>query len=64
VDLRDEAAFGEGLEVAADRHVGHAEFLDQFGHADRSGPVDAFGDPALSLLRQHDASPSLKIQHN
>src|SRR5690606_5600733 len=36
-----------------DGHVGHAELLDQLGHADRAGPVDALGDPALSLLRQH-----------
>nr|BFF22330.1 hypothetical protein GCM10025732_02950 [Glycomyces mayteni] len=57
VDLRDQAAVGEGFEVAADGHVRDAELLDQFGHADRPGPVHAFGDPALSLLRQHRRLP-------
>ncbi|GAB3997290.1 hypothetical protein GCM10029992_19750 [Glycomyces albus] len=53
VDLGHQAAFGEGLQVAADRHVGHAELVDQFGDADGAGPVDALGDSALSLLCQH-----------
>ena len=57
VDLLEQAALVEDLEVAADGHVGHAELADQVGDAD--GPVlaDALEDEGLTLPGEHHAPP-------
>ena len=53
VDLLDQAALVEDLEVASNGHVRHAEFADEIG--DAHGPVlaHAIEDERLTLAREH-----------
>ena len=53
MDLLEQAALVEDLEVAADGHVGHAELAHEVGDAD--GPVlaHAIEDERLTLAREH-----------
>ena len=53
MDLLDQPALVEDLQVAPDGHVRHAEFTDEVG--DAYGPVFAHAveDERLSLAREH-----------
>ena len=59
MDLLQEAALVEDLEVAAHRHVGHAELADEVRDADRSVLADAIQDERLALSREHQRTVSM-----
>ena len=59
VDLLEQPALVEDLEVAADGHVGHAELADEVGDPDRAVLADAIEDERLALARKHQAAPSI-----
>ena len=56
VDLLEQAALVEDLEVAADGHVRHAELAHEVGDADRAVLADAVEDECLALTREHQAT--------
>ena len=56
VDLLEQPALVEDLEVAPDGHVRHAELADEVGDADRAVLADAIEDERLALARQHQAA--------
>jgi hypothetical protein len=56
MDLLQETAIVQDLEVATDRHVGHAELADQVRHPHATVLPDALQDQGLALTRQHDAT--------
>ena len=58
VDLLEQAALVEDLEVAADGHVRHAELADEVGDADRAVLADPVEDECLALTREHQATRS------
>ena len=53
VDLLEQAALVEDLEVAPDGHVRHAELAHEVGDADRAVLADAVEDQCLALPGQH-----------
>ena len=53
VDLLEQAALVEDLEVAPDGHVRDAELADEVGDADRAVLADAVEDECLTLAREH-----------
>ena len=53
MDLLEEAALVEDLEVAPHGHVGDAELADEVRDADGAGLADALEDQGLPLARQH-----------
>jgi len=64
VDLLEETALMEDLQVAADGHVGDTEIADEVGHAHGSVLPDTVKDEGLALSRKHQATltePSLRI---
>ena len=56
VDLLEQAALVEDLEVAPDGHVGHAELAHEVGDADGAVLADAIEDERLALTREHQAT--------
>ena len=57
MDLLEQAALVEDLEVAPDGHVGDAELADEVGDPDRAVLADAVEDECLALAREHQATP-------
>ena len=57
VDLLEQPALVEDLEVAPDGHVRHAELADEVGDADGAVLADAVEDERLALAREHQADP-------
>ena len=53
MDLLEQPALVEDLEVAADGHVGDAELAHEVGDADRAVLADAIEDECLALAREH-----------
>ncbi len=62
MDLLEQPALVEDLEVAPDRHVRHAELADEVGDPDRTVLADAIEDERLALARQHQAAPTQSIR--
>ena len=56
VDLLEQPALVEDLEVAADGHVRDAELAHEVGDADRAVLADAVEDEGLALTREHQAT--------
>ncbi len=56
MDLLEQAALVEDLEVAANGHVGDAELAHEVGDADRAVLADAIEDECLALAREHQAT--------
>ena len=56
MDLLEQAALVEDLEVAADGHVGDAELAHEVGDADRAVLADPVEDERLALTREHQAT--------
>ncbi len=66
MDLLEQTALLEDLEVTANGHVRHAEFSDEIGDADRSDFANAIEDERLALPGEHQsrvpsASPRLTM---
>ena len=58
VDLLEQAALVEDLEVAPDGHVRHAELAHEVGDPDGAVLADPIEDQGLSLAREHhDTAP-------
>ena len=53
MDLLEQPALVEDLEVAADGHVRDAELAHEIGDADRAVLADAVEDEGLALAREH-----------
>ena len=53
VDLLEQPALVEDLEVATDGHVGDAELAHEVGDPDRAVLADAIEDECLALTREH-----------
>ena len=53
VDLLEQPALVEDLEVAADGHVGHAELAHEVGDPDRAVLADPVEDECLALPSEH-----------
>src|SRR5699024_5755242 len=53
VYLRQQAPVGQGLEVAADGHVGDAVFRGELADPDAAGGPDTVENRGLPLLREH-----------
>ena len=56
VDLLEQAALVEDLEVAPDGHVGDAELAHEVGHADRAVLAHAIEDERLPLPSEHQCT--------
>ena len=56
VDLLEETALMEDLQVAADGHVGDTEIADEVGHTYGSVLPDTVKDEGLALSRKHQAT--------
>ena len=57
--LRQQAPVGQGLEVAADRHVGHAVLGGQLADPDATRGADPVEDRRLTLLGEHQGTTVL-----
>ena len=53
VDLLEQPALVEDLEVAPDGHVRHAELADEVGDTDRAVLADPVEDECLTLPSEH-----------
>ncbi len=56
MDLLEQTALVEDLEVAADGHVGHAQLAHEVGDADRPVLADAIEDEGLALPCEHQCA--------
>ena len=56
MDFQHQAGGGQHLDVAAHRHVGHAQGMDQIGDSYAAGAVNLPDDCLLSLSCQHAVS--------
>ena len=62
MDLLEQAALVEDLEVAADGHVGHAELAHEVGDAHGAVLAHAVEDERLTLAREHQETLSISAR--
>ena len=56
MDLLEQPALIEDLEIAANGHVGDAELAHEVGHTDRAVFADAIEDECLALPGEHQST--------
>jgi hypothetical protein len=64
VNLKHEAAFGECIEVATDRHVGHAELAHERAHMDAADPSYPVMNRSLALPREQSSALHAASHHS